>query len=484
MDTDHRMDTEPTNLSPNDVQRGLKLSIVEGAFATVHIQLTGGIFLSGLALLLRATDFEIGLLGALPALLSPMAFAAVPLVAVVGARRPVALIASVLGRGLFLVPALLLLFGRAVSFPEFLVLIVAFNALVAIAGSSWTSWMSDLVPQGRWGRYFGLRNAILGVVGMAVAFLGAKTLDAFRAAGQTGTGFGWLFAVAVACSSLAAVLLRLQPEPSLIRGTEPLRSRLSAPLHNRQFRQLLAFTAFWYGTSGVASPFFGVYMLGGLRMSYAAAAVYGIIAGATALVFQLFWGRAIDRFRAKPVLELSFVGVAALPLFWLFATPTFLTPIWADSLLTGVFWTGVNAALFAMVLGSARATESRESTVALFTTVTGLCGFCSAVAGGVIAEALAGMHFVWLGRTFINYDVLFVLASAARFASLLLLFRVEDPGAASARVTLVGIGDYGLRRLSMAKDLRPRSLALGMRRPSPDALEESGDAPSDTRDSP
>lgn len=84
--------TDP--LQPSAVSRGLRLSIWEGAFATVHIQLTGGIFLRGLALLLNASDFEIGLLGAVPALLSPVAFASVPLVNRMRTRKPVAVATS------------------------------------------------------------------------------------------------------------------------------------------------------------------------------------------------------------------------------------------------------------------------------------------------------------------------------------------------------------------------------------------------------
>ena len=60
----------PQPLSPSEVQRGLLLSIWEGAVANIHISITGAIggsvFLSGFALLLGVNNFQIGLLGALP----------------------------------------------------------------------------------------------------------------------------------------------------------------------------------------------------------------------------------------------------------------------------------------------------------------------------------------------------------------------------------------------------------------------------------
>lgn len=361
-------------------------------------------------------------------------------------------------------PALLLLTEAPLTMPFLLVIVATFNALVAILGNVWTSWMAELVPQDRWGRYFGLRNTILGVVGMTVAYLGARSLDGFKSAGQPSLGFGWLLVAASCAAMVAAALLALQPEAPIVRRPTTLFKTVTEPLASKRYRKLLAFIAFWYITSGVASPFYGVHMLDRLHMPYSGAATYGIVAGTTALVFQLLWGRAIDRFRAKPVLQLSFVGVAALPLFWLFATPSFLAPIWIDSLLTGIFWTGVNAALFALVLGSVSETQAKESTIALFTTVTGLSGFVSATAGGVIAETLSSWQIELVGQSFTNYHVLFAITSLARFLSLFLLARVEDPGAATARVTLAAMGDYGLRRLSMAKELHPRALALGIRR--------------------
>ena len=53
-------------LAPSAVLRGLRLSIVEGSLSNIHITVTGGALLTGFALLLGASDFELGLLAALP----------------------------------------------------------------------------------------------------------------------------------------------------------------------------------------------------------------------------------------------------------------------------------------------------------------------------------------------------------------------------------------------------------------------------------
>lgn len=48
------------------MRRGMRISIIEGAFATVHIGLTGGAFLTGYALMLGAGDVSLGVLAAIP----------------------------------------------------------------------------------------------------------------------------------------------------------------------------------------------------------------------------------------------------------------------------------------------------------------------------------------------------------------------------------------------------------------------------------
>src|SRR5882672_9442416 len=67
--------TEPTSAPPAeegrelnrlDILRGMRLSIWDGAFATVHGSLTAGAFLTGFALWLGANDLALGLLTAIP----------------------------------------------------------------------------------------------------------------------------------------------------------------------------------------------------------------------------------------------------------------------------------------------------------------------------------------------------------------------------------------------------------------------------------
>ncbi len=452
------------NMPSSRVRKGLRISIIEGSFASIHLQLTGGIFLSGFALYLGASDFQIGVLSAIPALLTIMSFLTIPLVRLFGNRKKVVILTAGVGRGLFFIPAILIFLGKSIDIRWMLLLLGAFNTLLVIANNTWTSWMSDIVPKNRWGRYFGLRNMIVGGIGIAVSFAGGLLLDVFKRNKITGQGFAWIFLIAAVASTISAILLIDQPYPAKPLRQQKIVDMFTIPFKDKKFKKLILFLAFWHLTSGIASPFFGVHMLDKLRMTYSQAAIYAVIAGISGLVFQLIWGKIIDKFHAKPVLQISYAGVAFMPLLWLIASPSALWPIWIDSFFSGIFWTGISAALFNILLGSVDKSSLKESYIAVFTVIIGICGFLSGIVGGSIAEMMSNFHLTIWGRNIINYHVLFAASSVFRFLSLILLARLEDSDTPNLRLTLAAIGSYTLRRLSPGKGLRLRSINLGSKR--------------------
>ena len=440
-------------INDDKIKFGLRISIIEGAFAQIHINLTGGLCLTGFALYLGANVFQIGLLAAIPALLTSFGFLSGILVNRFKERRRPTVFASGIARGLFFIPAVLLLFNYKTGIGNFLVLVGLVNGLLTVANNIWTGWMSDLVPKEMRGRYFGIRNTILGFIGMVVSFTGARLLDYFKGLGQTTQGFALIFGFAAISSTTAAILLSQQPEIPITPKPVALRQVILGPLTDKNFRKFLWFIIFWYLTSGIASPFYLVFLLKNLNLHYSTVALYGIFAGVMSLIFQLLWGRAIDKFRSKPVLTINFLCVAFLPLLWLFPTPHFLLPIWFDAALTGVFWPGVNLALFNIVLSLSDKEEIKENYFAVFTAVIGIGGFISSILGGFIANLLKDFRLQIFGLTFINFHLLFIFATITRLLSLFFLKEVQEPKAYPTLYALEVMGDYAIRRLSYGKEL-------------------------------
>jgi MFS family permease len=436
-----------------DVQKGLRISAIEGVFAQVHINLTAGMFLTSFALSIGLNNIGIGLLSAIPAFFTGFTFFSIYILRIMKDRRTLCTLFSGVGRGVFLIFGLFLLLNIEISHGVFFLLIIIHNILMNLSSNAWLSWMSDLVPREKRGSYFGIRNTILSFVGMITNVIGGRILDLYKIIGSLTHGLGILFTSASVSSTIAAGVLSRQPEPAMRKEQVSLKKMFSMPFKDDYFKNLLKFVSYWYLLAGVAAPFYIVQMLTNLQMTYSKIAIYSIIAGTTGLVAQIAWGRAIDRFKAKPVLAINYFCAAFLPLFWLFAHKDFLLPIWIDAFLTGIFWSGINLSLFNIVFSLSEDKELKESYFAVFATISGVFSFISALAGGFIAQALVNVKIHVFGLTLINYHFLFAFASCIRLTSLTLLTKVKEKEAYPSIKALQLMGDYTLKRLIIYKGL-------------------------------
>ncbi len=435
------------------IKFGLRISIIEGTFAQIHINLTAGMFLMSFALYIGLNNVGIGILSAIPAFFTGAAFFSIYLVNFFKNRRQLCVLFSGIGRGVFLIIGVLLLFNVSIHPGLFFLIVIIHNILLNFSSNAWLSWMSDLVPKDKRGSYFGIRNTILNIVGMITNIIGGYILDFYKMADALAKGLGLIFTGASVSSTIAAGVLTIQPEPLMKSESPNLKKLFLTPLKDKNFRNLLEFIAFWYLLAGIASPFYLVHMLTNLKMVYSKVALYSIFAGVSSLAFQIVWGRAIDRIKSKPVLTINFFAAAFLPLIWLFANKNFLLPIWIDAILTGIFWSGINLSLFNILFSLTEEKELKESYFAVFATISGVFGFVSALAGGFIAQALVSIKIHIWGLDLINYHLMFAFATFIRLLSLFLLSRVKEKEAYPTIKALQLMGDYTLKRLIIYKDL-------------------------------
>src|ERR1041385_325224 len=93
------MDLRPSaHLSEQQVQSGLKLVIKDGLAAEAMTALTGGAFLVSMALLMGASNFQIGVLASLPTFTNIFQLLSIWLVKKYNNRRAVAVMCAFLAR--------------------------------------------------------------------------------------------------------------------------------------------------------------------------------------------------------------------------------------------------------------------------------------------------------------------------------------------------------------------------------------------------
>lgn len=427
--------------------RSLRISIVEGVVSSLHSILTSGALLTAYALMLGADDFHLGLLAAFGTIASIGGVAGSRLMPHVQARKTLVFWCPGASRLLWVTLCLLpwLPFGRTAQLNLFLGVALISGVVMQTGVVAWLSWMTDLVPPERRGRYFSIRNSICGAVSMVATYAVGWAYDRLKHTAGPALVFVPFYAASAVFALLASLLYRRQWEPPMHGETPvPLRESLALPLGNPSFRKLMIFSVAWGLTCAVAGPFFMPHMIRNLNMPLSVIAIYSVLAGTLTLVTQPAWGRVIDRVGNRPVLTFNIVGVATLPLFWLFARPDFLWPIWIDAILTGVFWPGLNLATFNLVLSTAPR-ENRSVYLAMHALISGAAQFAASLMGGMLAHALSGMHCEVAGLALINFHVLFFASALGRFAVLPLARRLDEDRAGSVATLITLAGDKALQ---------------------------------------
>lgn len=412
------------SLPPSVVQRGLRLSVAEGAVSTVYVGVITGVFLTGLALLLGANTFALGVIGALPFVGQLFQFVGAYLEERLGSRRTLVMVSALAARGLWL-PIIMLLFlpVGALGLPLFLLLLGASYALGGVVTNAWLSWMSDLVPVRQRGRYFGFRNTVAGAVMMVVTYGAGLVADFYKARGQEALGYGLIFGVAVLFGVVGALMLRWQPEPALQRKERVRVGELfAAPLRSPRFRTFAWASAGWALATGIAAPFFNAFGIEILRISFSTLALTAILTSGVSLLTQPYIGRLQDRVGDRVVMVVCMFGVVLLPFGWILSTPTNIFPLWCTSFFAGVFWPGITQGMLNVLMDRSDP-AGRGAFLAAYGAITGVGTFVAGLLGGVLATAFTGLTLPLGPITLDHYTLLFALSALGRLVVAVVFWR-------------------------------------------------------------
>lgn len=416
-------------MPPGEPQRSLRWSIVEGGAYTLMIAVTIGSIRTFFASSLGATDADFSAITALATLGTLGAVAGPQLVGFFGSRKR-AIMAAIWFRLTWIPLAILPLVALPPRWGLHLLMaaVLLTTFVETMLGNAWMSWMTDLVPRERRGRYFGIRAAIHGGIAIVAGWAVGHSFDLLRQPSWLGASrvFVPLYVFAGLCGLASAWFMskKWEPPPD---GAKPLpvAASLRLPFTHAPFRRLIGFYLLWTLVTLVSTPFWQPHMIKNLQMDGSTIAVYTILAAACSLVSQPFWGRVIDRFGSRPALAINVAVISFLPLLWLFARPDYLWLIWFDAVLTGIFWPGFNLATFNLHLQTAPR-ENRQAYLAAISVVIGITGFLASLLGGLIATACAGFHATLLGFPLVNYHIIFVLSAAGRLALLPLVRHLHE----------------------------------------------------------
>lgn len=441
------------NLKPKDtlteeeIQKGLKIVIWDGLTSEVMTSFTGGAFLVSMALLLGASNVEIGVLAALPMFTNIFQLASIWLVSKYNNRRAVAVYCAFLARLPLIIIGSMVLWSSASSIQLLIFFLFFYYLFGSIAGPSWNSWMKDMVPENLLGDYFARRgkyNQTLNVVMSIILALLLDYINNFYKEYELAT-YAIFFIVAGIIGIIGGFILSKAPEPQSYLSNTNILSLFKRPLKNPNFRRLLVFNSAWVFAVNIAAPFFTVFMLKsvGLPISYIIA--LSIISQFSSILTIRMWGTFSDRYSNKSIISLSAPIYILCLIGWCFVgiyTHLYnnIALLVVIHIFSGIATSGINLSLTNIGL---KLSPKKDAIVYLSikNIITAVFASLGPLLGGVLADyfALRGLtlHANWDGPQYHGmvrlvslhtWNFLFLIGAILALCSLELLGRIHELG--------------------------------------------------------
>jgi MFS family permease len=284
---------------------------------------------------------------------------------------------------------------------------VSRDSLANLAFPAWVSITADIVPLPGRGRYFGSRNFIMGIAGMATVLLVGEMITRLGQPGGYQLAIGLAFVLGMGSTFYFS---RLR-EPAQTSPTKPVSLTPHALWREvRSHPGFLALTltaAVWNFSLNIAGPFFNIYMVQNLNATATMVGVLSVVSSIATLVFQRPLGRLVDRWGAHRLQLISGLLIPILPICWVFTRSIWhVVPINIGS---GILWGAYGLASFNLLL-EVTPEGQRARYTAIYQIVTLL-----ALAGGA---ALGG----WLVTKW-GYVSIFIGSGIGRLIAALLFAR-------------------------------------------------------------
>ncbi len=439
--------------------------IEEGVASQTMESLTTGVFLVGLALHFNASNFVIGLLGAIPFLSNLFQIPAIHWVERSRDRRHIVFISSLIGRTFLLCIVITpLITNNNIALAVIVGGMAIRYSIGALGSCAWNSWIKDLLPPTKAGEFIGLRMFYRTGVATLLSVAAAFFIDWWSSSYPLYNVWSYaiLFFFGYVSGMISTILIRTIPHPMMSKPEAEEYDRnvrfsyLRRPLKHENFRKLIWFLFTWNFAINLAAPFFTVYMLKTLEYDMVFVLILVVFSQVMHTLTLKLWGRYSDVYSNKNVLRISGSVFIFCILGWTFATfpeKHFLTTplLFVLHMLMGISMAGVTLASGNIALKLAPRRQA-TSFLAVKSILISVAAGIAPLFGGVFADYFedktlsidlnwqAGSETALFQTLNVHHwDFFFLLAFFIGLYSLKCLLRVEEEGSVRNHVVVRGM---------------------------------------------
>lgn len=394
-----------SQVSDDNYELSRRRFIIEGCISNAIYTLTSGAFLVGYAKYLGANDQFNGIIVALPLLtyiiqmFSPLVLERLP------SRKKLIMGLCAFYRTLLGLMVIIPFITDNKSTRLLLLAVMYFTAYAAFSflNPAGGSWIISLVPEKMRGRYFGLRDMCILASAAVLSLVMGRVLDVFKSSNKEFIGFIIIFFVVLALVVWNVIVLKRITEPQVVQLNQSLtlKKLITLPLKHKRFRKVILLNIIWNLAAQLSIPFFSVYMVTGLKLSYTFIMVAGIIMSFTQSLSAKMWGKLSEKvgWEVTTVLSIGLIGICHI--MWIFVNhSSYLVLIPIIQIMAGIAWAGINMSFFNIQFKHAPQ-EGRTIYIGFNAALAGLAGFLSALVGAALVGALSETK-INIGVTVLN----------------------------------------------------------------------------------
>jgi len=418
---------ETNVLTDRDYERSRFYAILEGISARIIFGFTTGAFLAGYLKYIGADDKLCGQISALTVLAGIIQFFSPLALEKLNRRKAVVTWFNAIHR--FMLVLIVLIPLLPVPMTERLYITAALyfvsHLVVNAVAPATTNIMISIVPQRMRGKYFSIREGYLIFTSSVLNIIMGKVLDVFKLQNKTYEGYLVMYMVA-----FAAMLLNLfsyinikEPPISVPRKNINFKMLFSLPLKEKRFTKIIVLFFLWGFALNFASPFFSVYMVSRLELSYTFIMINGFLNSLCYVIATRFWGRVADRFSFTYSAMLSIALLGMTHAGWFFVSPgsVLLYPLIVLLHITsGISWGGVSISLF-NVPYEYTPEEGRTVYLGFNAALSGLIGFISSNISSWLVGAMEDFKGIVFGMTITQFQIVFAVSGLSTILTALFI---------------------------------------------------------------
>lgn len=368
----------------NKVRKSIEYSIKDGICWASMVGFVEP-YIVPFALNLGASNFLIGIMRSLPALISSFSqfFSEYLVIRFMSCKNVVYYAVVVQSFAIFLM-SFTIYFNNWIAKYVFLMLLIVYNFSGSTATAPWFTLMGEYLPSRTRGKFFGMRTQIVGIFFFISSFIAGYLLKKYPNKEINLLFIFFLLASFFRFGSAYYIELMYEPEkkfhiPKKFSDISSFLDFKIDPFIKRIYISvfILLFSVY------IAAPYFSVYVLKELKFDYVKYMFLVSFGQVLTWIVAKYWGGVVDKHGSVRTLYYGMIFIPFISLFWMLSKNFWI--LLAVEIFSGIVWGAFSIVYNTMIYEYVRPNE-RTKYMAYLIFIMSIAQFLGSILGGIIYD--------------------------------------------------------------------------------------------------